>query len=455
MSRDISSLSTAYDPSKRLQDHMRLFGYEIRDLPLIGTADLFLVKAGDELINRLVTFERFGQDLALRPEFTALAADQVFRERLPTDITRWQFQGPIFQDVFDSGAHDYQQFSMGAELIGMSGVVADAEIIGMAVLGLTAVGLDNIHITLGHAGLARSVLKHYQLDSQTERFLFQQQDVLGNGAVGKNAVLETLWEHLQLNSEQWYTDTDQFWSERVSNDPQHLLIAKGSRTSQDIARRMMRKQRRRTEIDQITAAIEFLGEWGRISGPPDEAFMRLNKLIPNDSEKEIVKYWHQVVNLLGKYGISEASITIQPSLVRSWEYYSGIVFDLKTPGQHLGGGGRYDGLAQLLGGMEDVPAIGFAYYMDNVVKALSDYIQANHVSNTAMLYFSSELAEVAVSLGIQLRNHGVACALMNKPEDHLLGEVLSLKDPSTIDFRGRSYSIDQIELLAAHLGQEL
>ena len=51
----------------------------------------------------------------------------------------------------------------------------------------------------------------------------------------------------------------------------------------------------------------------------------------------------------------------------------GVVFELvdRPSGgqQSLGGGGRYDGLVKALGG-NDVPALGFAYGIDQVVRAI-------------------------------------------------------------------------------------
>ena len=51
------------------------------------------------------------------------------------------------------------------------------------------------------------------------------------------------------------------------------------------------------------------------------------------------------------------------STSRGLTYYTGLIFDISL--NHLdhtvvGGGGRYDGLVKMLGGSEDVPAVGFA-----------------------------------------------------------------------------------------------
>ena len=56
----------------QVHQHMSRYGYQHAQVPAIAPADLFLAKAGDQIIMNLFTFDRFGQQLALRPEFTAL-----------------------------------------------------------------------------------------------------------------------------------------------------------------------------------------------------------------------------------------------------------------------------------------------------------------------------------------------------------------------------------------------
>ncbi len=65
-----------------------------------------------------------------------------------------------------------------------------------------------------------------------------------------------------------------------------------------------------------------------------------------------------------------------PRLVRGLDYYTRTAFEFYRPaaeGQQdaLGGGGRYDGLVELLGG-KPTPGIGFALGLDRVVLALAD-----------------------------------------------------------------------------------
>jgi histidyl-tRNA synthetase len=65
---------------------------------------------------------------------------------------------------------------------------------------------------------------------------------------------------------------------------------------------------------------------------------------------------------------------LEPTLVRGLDYYTRTAFEFYRRGaegqqQALGGGGRYDGLIELLGG-KPTPGIGFALGLDRVVLAL-------------------------------------------------------------------------------------
>ena len=82
-----------------------------------------------------------------------------------------------------------------------------------------------------------------------------------------------------------------------------------------------------------------------------------------------------MVNALVSCGVCEARISLDLVLVRGIAYYTGVIFELNassTKGTSLGGGGRYDSLVKALGSDEDVPALGFAYNMDEVLGALED-----------------------------------------------------------------------------------
>ena len=77
-------------------------------------------------------------------------------------------------------------------------------------------------------------------------------------------------------------------------------------------------------------------------------------------------------------GSKEAGLSpvVTPTLVRGLDYYTRTAFEFVSPGLSpqqatLFGGGRYDGLAELLGGPR-VPGVGFGMGLERVLMALED-----------------------------------------------------------------------------------
>ena len=119
---------------------MARYGYEKIETPIIQPAELFLTKAGDQIIHRLFTFERLGQAAGAPPGIHGAGRAILYVTQFPDDqqpVVRWQFGGAIFEDA----SSDNQRFSIGAELIGLGGAAADAEIIALAANGAVERGL--------------------------------------------------------------------------------------------------------------------------------------------------------------------------------------------------------------------------------------------------------------------------------------------------------------------------
>jgi histidyl-tRNA synthetase len=72
----------------------------------------------------------------------------------------------------------------------------------------------------------------------------------------------------------------------------------------------------------------------------------------------------------------DVTYDVDPSLVRGLDYYTRTTFEFYPVGREgqqdaVGGGGRYDGLIELLGG-RPTPGIGFALGIDRTVGSLAD-----------------------------------------------------------------------------------
>jgi histidyl-tRNA synthetase len=105
------------------------------------------------------------------------------------------------------------------------------------------------------------------------------------------------------------------------------------------------------------------------------AFPQIAAWLGDDAEGQaLLKEWEQTINLLGDYGIHEDQIIIQADLTKNWEYYTGLVFGVEAgDDNYIVGGGRYDELTRVLGSDNNVPAIGFAYYVDAMLPLIASH----------------------------------------------------------------------------------
>ena len=104
--------------------------------------------------------------------------------------------------------------------------------------------------------------------------------------------------------------------------------------------------------------------------PKDQEILKgaphLSDLLSHESKA----HFDQVLSLLQKLNIA---CNINPKLVRGLDYYNQTVFEITTEvlgaQNAIGGGGRYDGLIEAVGG-PNLPGIGFATGMERILQTM-------------------------------------------------------------------------------------
>lgn len=137
--------------------------------------------------------------------------------------------------------------------------------------------------------------------------------------------------------------------------------------------------------DQKVEVVRILDKWAKLSreeftkrlievGVSSEQVKKLVKFMESDSAKELVSNFPKVGesrafkrtvetrNALEQFGYGDW-IEFNPSIIRGFDYYDGIVFEVfdkhKDNNRSMFGGGRYNGLASIFG-MEAFPSVGCA-----------------------------------------------------------------------------------------------
>ncbi len=371
------------------------FGYRPLDVPVIEHTDLYLRKAGEDIIARLYDFTFQNRRLCLRPEMTASVIrayiDSMQGSALPV---RLSYSGPVFRyEKPQRGVH--RQFTQaGVELIGAAGPMADAEIIAMACKGLDALGLTRYQLVVGHVGILSRFLEGLQLDIRLRDFLLTNVETIRTRGIP--AVLERLavvFPSLDLAAQPAPDEPS------AAGLPLETVLAglgepaaramvldllksmdvelDSARSPDEIVSRLLVKIRRRGQAPRLDQALKFLSELCTLNGAPDEVLRGAERLLQAYSiSLEPLHELRAIFETLAHYGLDPDRITLDLGLSRGLQYYTGMIFEIYhgAPGdeRQLCGGGRYDDLILTLGGRSSVPGCGFSYGVERIQLALAD-----------------------------------------------------------------------------------
>jgi len=150
-----------------------------------------------------------------------------------------------------------------------------------------------------------------------------------------------------------------------------------------------------------------------------------------DAELEIMKNAPKTLDYLNKESkerfdkllelldLMDINYEVDTKLVRGLDYYNHTVFEVKLKDSYaLGGGGRYNGLVETLGG-PSIPGVGFAMGYDRTLLAMEEEgvnVPINNKIDVYLLYVSDNEKETAAYLTQDLRLNGfiVETDLMKK-----------------------------------------
>ena len=283
------------------------FAFEQVDAPMLEPAELFIRKAGEEIVDQLYHFELHDRHLALRPEFTPSLARMVEARagslRLPI---RWFSIAQCWRYERMARGRKREHYQWNMDIWGEPGVTAEAELIAACFHLFDAVGLDRQKLVMrvNSRSLVEETLLAGPLASRPEAFAPLCVIIDKVAKIGAEAVIEQLV------------------------DPAGLVAL---------------------DRPAAQAVIDMLA-----AGDLDDAAT----LAPKNSQS--VADLRRLFELLDAYGVSE-QVNFDASVVRGLAYYTGIVFeafDSQAELRSICGGGRYDRLLESLGGSA-LPAVGF------------------------------------------------------------------------------------------------
>ena len=153
----------------------------------------------------------------------------------------------------------------------------------------------------------------------------------------------------------------------------------------------------------------------RLLDSKDPAMMALNAEAPRITARLCADCAEHFAGVRAHLDALGVSYRLEPGLVRGLDYYTRTAFEFYVVGregqqQALAGGGRYDGLVELLGG-RPTPGIGFGIGLDRLVLALTEtgVVGPTEVAPTAVVVGADPEDTIArLRIATDLRAAGIA-----------------------------------------------
>jgi ATP phosphoribosyltransferase regulatory subunit len=261
-----------------------------------------------------------GGTVGLRPELTASIARAAVTRMGDMYPQRLYYNANVFRQA-DLDRHGRQQefYQTGIELLGASGTLADAEAISILADCLQSLSVPNWQIILGEAGLSRALLAQFPIEFQTQ--------------------IRWCLAHL-----------DRVTLEQLPLTPNHHQLA-----------------------------LSLLD----LRGNPDRVLAKLATLELDAQSKTTIANLQALVELLTASSPQPLPLVLDLSLIQTFDYYTGIVFEavcITDDNAHiLGQGGRYDRLLALYHPQgQNCPGIGFSLNIETIQQVLQTHPSMPH-----------------------------------------------------------------------------
>lgn len=292
---------------------MDSWGYGPVETPVVELADtLVAAMAGSDETRAFRLFDADGELLALRPEMTVPIA-RLVATRIGTGAPRrLRYVSDVFREQASLRGQSRQFTQIGLELVGETGPSADAEVITVLTSMLRASGLPEFTVGYGTVAVWRALTR----------------------AAGMG--------------DEWEAEVMAAAHER---NIAGIDVLAGAEGVPDAARDALRS------VPRIRGGIEAIDACSKATAG----------LGTDESLAEMRAIWR----LLEASGAAD-SVTVDFGIMRSFDYYTGMVLEVYAPGigLPLGGGGRYDDVLAEFG--SPAAAAGFAVGIERLHIAIAE-----------------------------------------------------------------------------------
>ena len=353
----------------RLHKVLQMYGYHDIQTPTFEFFEVFRKEIGTIPSKELYKFfDKEGNTLVLRPDITpsiARAAATLFPDNdMPIRLC---YTGNTFVNYPQSYQGRLRENTqMGAELIGVESIEADAEMLALVVDCLTTIGLREFQISVGNVDYFQSLIEDAGLGEESEA---RVRELIGNR---------------NFPGVEEYLDS--------------ILVKRSSKEAF-------------AALGEMVGGVEILSQ--------------AKDLAPNSAGIMAIRRLEHIYDILKLYGM-EKFVTFDLSMTGTYGYYTGIVFRGYTfgTGDAIVKGGRYDHLLEKFG--KKSPSIGFAIVIDELMNAMNrQKLRIVYTRKNTIILYDEGKTKQAVMLAKDFRNKAKNVELIKKADDKILEEYIT------------------------------
>ena len=294
-----------------IKNTYELYGFLPEETPIIESSEVLLAKAGGETEKQIYSFKKGDKDLSLRFDLTVPLAKYVaqYYNDLTFPYRRYQI-GKVFRGERAQKGRYREFYQCDIDIIGDGklSIINDAEIPSVIYTTFKNLGFDNFVIKINNRKILNGLFDELNIsDKKTEILIII--DKLEK--IGMEAVKEEL-SKLELSEEK----------------------------------------------------INKIEQFFKIEGTTDEKIEKLEKLgFNSEIFKEGVEELKEVVKYVRLFNVEEKNFTVDLTIARGLDYYTGTVYETNLVGYESIGsicsGGRYENLASYYT-KKNLPGVGIS-----------------------------------------------------------------------------------------------
>lgn len=153
---------------------LRRSGYQLVAPPLLEYAEALLINGNHDMDLRSFKLvdQLSGRTLALRADITPQVARIDAHLLNRQGVARLCYAGSVLHTQPAGLMRTREPLQIGAELYGHAGIESDLEIQRLMLQTLALLGIDGVHLDLGHVAVFRALIKHAGIGEELESELF-------------------------------------------------------------------------------------------------------------------------------------------------------------------------------------------------------------------------------------------------------------------------------------------